>query len=65
MDWKSAFLDSLTDTVKLVGPVISCEGVEFDSGSAKNAHVQSYVVAMDRVRFSCTVGIHRRHAANV
>ena len=44
----------LSPTVKLVGPVISCEGAPFKGQSNDkwklNPAVQSYAVAMDQVR---------------
>ncbi|GMH41199.1 hypothetical protein BSKO_09109 [Bryopsis sp. KO-2023] len=53
MHWTEPFLSKLNDEVKLVGPTISCEGAPLhkgdDSVSRRNPHVQSYLVATDRV----------------
>lgn len=51
--WHDLFFNRLSDHVKLVGPTISCEGSPFE-GNAKgewrtNPHVQSYVLATDKV----------------
>lgn len=52
MHWTEAFTGSLTDTVKLVGPTISCVGVPFAANISnewrKVAHVQSYAMATDQ-----------------
>ena len=56
--WHELITSRLTDTVKLVGPTISCEGSPRDGNVngewRTNPHVQSYVLATDQVR---TVGI--------
>ena len=53
MHWTQPFLRRLTREVKLVGPTISCEGSPLDGNMngvwRRNPHVQSYVVATDRV----------------
>lgn len=51
--WQDLFFNKLSDHVKLVGPTISCEGSPWQ-GNAKgewrtNPHVQSYVLATDKV----------------
>jgi hypothetical protein len=48
--WTRPLLNKLSDTVKLVGPTINCEGSESEGGKWKqNPHVQSFVVATDQV----------------
>ncbi|KAI7836092.1 hypothetical protein COHA_010020 [Chlorella ohadii] len=51
--WQDLFFDKLTDHVKLVGPTISCEGSPWQGNAAGewriNPHVQSYVLATDKV----------------
>ena len=52
--WHEHITSRINDTVKLVGPTISCEGSPKD-GKANgewrtNPHVQSYVLATDQVR---------------
>jgi hypothetical protein len=54
MHWTEPFVSKLTSKVKLVGSTISCEGVLFNGGIRRNAHVQSYIVATDQVRILCT-----------
>lgn len=55
MHWSRAFTGRLTPDVKLVGSTISCEATLKDGdatkGSRQNAHVQSYAMATDQVRF--------------
>ncbi|KAL4428545.1 hypothetical protein ABPG75_002634 [Micractinium tetrahymenae] len=51
--WQDLFFNKLDDHIKLVGPTISCEGSPWQ-GNAKgewrtNPHVQSYVLATDKV----------------
>lgn len=51
--WTAPFLRRIQGDVKLVGPTISCEGSPLDGDLQgkwrRNPHVQSYVVATDRV----------------
>lgn len=51
--WSDVLLSKVTDTVKLVGPTINCEGSppsgNVDGEWRRNPHVQSYLVATDRV----------------
>ena len=51
--WQDIFTSRITDSVKLVGSTISCEGSPKDGNvSAEwrtNPHVQSYIVATDKV----------------
>lgn len=53
MHWADVLFSKLNDEVKLVGPTINCEGSPLggDVGGTwrRNPHVQSYVVATDRV----------------
>eukprot|EP00891_Asterochloris_glomerata_P006722 jgi/Astpho2/6722/Aster-06741 len=53
--WQATLTSKLSDTVKLVGPTISCEGSPkdgiVDGEWRTNPHVQSYVVATDQVGF--------------
>lgn len=52
--WTQPFLRRLVGNVKVVGPTISCEGSPINGDMQgkwrRNPHVQSYVVATDRVR---------------
>ena len=52
--WHELITSRITDTVKLVGPTISCEGSPQDGNVngqwRTNPHVQSYVLATDQVR---------------
>ena len=52
--WQATLISKLSDTVKLVGPTISCEGSPkdgiVDGEWRTNPHVQSYVVATDQAR---------------
>ena len=54
MHWTQPFISRLSSDIKLVGPTISCEGSPLDGDMRgqwrRNPHVQSYVVATDRVR---------------
>lgn len=51
--WSDVLFSKLSDTVKLVGPTINCEGApekgDVNAHWRKNPHVQSYLVATDRV----------------
>ena len=51
--WTDILFSKLTDTVKLVGPTINCEGSpekgDVNGVWRKNPHVQSYLVATDQV----------------
>lgn len=51
--WTEPFTRRLSDTVKFVGPTISCEGSPLNGDMRgkwrRNPHVQSYVVATDMV----------------
>ena len=51
--WHELITSRITDTVKLVGPTISCEGSPKDGNVngewRTNPHVQSYVLATDQV----------------
>lgn len=51
--WADVLFSKLNDEVKLVGPTINCEGSPLSGNPAstwrRNPHVQSYVVATDRV----------------
>jgi hypothetical protein len=51
--WTDVLFSKLSDTVKLVGPTINCEGAPFNGDPQqhwrKNPHVQSYLVATDQV----------------
>lgn len=51
--WADVLLSKLNDQVKLVGPTINCEGSPLHGDAAntwrRNPHVQSYVVATDRI----------------
>jgi hypothetical protein len=53
MHWTDHLLRKLSDTVKLVGPTINCEGAPYKGDPTlhyrKNPHVQSFVVATDQV----------------
>lgn len=53
MAWHKLLTARLSNTIKLVGPVVSCEGTPFKGNAAStwktNPHVQSYTLAMDRV----------------
>lgn len=53
ISWQELLLNKITSTVKLVGPTISCEGSPFEGNIAgewrTNPHVQSYVIATDKV----------------
>lgn len=53
MRWHELITSRITDTVKLVGPTISCEGSPKDGNVngewRTNPHVQSYVLATDQV----------------
>ena len=47
--WTKHLVSMLDDSVKLVGPTISCEPAKSRAGDIRfNPHVQSYVVATDR-----------------
>ncbi len=52
--WHELITSRITDTVKLVGPTISCEGSPQDGNVngqwRTNPHVQSYVLATDQAR---------------
>ena len=52
LPWHRLLTQRLTHDVKLVGPVISCEGSPFQGNVTAywrtNPHVQSYVLAMDQ-----------------
>ena len=52
--WQDLLISRITKDVKLVGPTISCEGSPKEGNVngewRTNPHVQSYVVATDRVR---------------
>ena len=52
LPWHRLLTQRLTGEVKLVGPVISCEGSPFQGNVTDhwrtNPHVQSYVLAMDQ-----------------
>lgn len=54
--WHELITGRITDSVKLVGPTISCEGSPKDGNVdgewRTNPHVQSYVLATDQVRHS-------------
>jgi hypothetical protein len=54
--WSDVLFSKLSDTVKLVGPTINCEGAPEKGDVAapwrKNPHVQSYLVATDQVGLS-------------
>ena len=56
MHWTDVFISKITDTVKLVGPTINCEGSPLkgnvDAHWRRNPHVQSYTVATDQVGLS-------------
>eukprot|EP00775_Hariotina_reticulata_P012780 gene12780-12909_t len=58
--WMSAFTSKLTDTVKLVGSTISCEGSPLHGHQRgrwrRNPHVQSYAVATDAVGLHLLIG---------
>ena len=45
--WIEVLTGKLTETVKLVGPVISCGGMKWNESVRQNPHVQSYVMATD------------------
>lgn len=47
--WSRAFTDRITADVKLVGPTISCEGIEKGTSIRHNPHTQSYLLATDQV----------------
>ena len=51
--WADVLFSKITEEVKLVGPTINCEGSPQGGNPAntwrKNPHVQSYVVATDRI----------------
>lgn len=51
--WQDIFISRLSDSIKLVGPTISCEGSPKDgdvNGTWRtNPHVQSYVVVTDKI----------------
>ena len=53
LKWQDVLTSRLTDDIKLVGPTISCEGSpkggDKDGEWRTNPHVQSYVVATDKV----------------
>lgn len=63
LHWAEPFLSRLSSTVKLVGPTISCEGTPLDGDMKgvwrRNPHVQSYVVATDRVGLQLLINDHR------
>ena len=50
--WHRLLTQRLSEEVKLVGPVISCEGAAYRGNTTglwrANPHVQSYVMAMDQ-----------------
>ena len=50
--WHRLLTQRLSEEVKLVGPVISCEGAAYRGNTTgiwrTNPHVQSYVLAMDQ-----------------
>ena len=50
--WHTLLTRRLSEEIKLVGPVISCEGAAYRGNTTghwrKNPHVQSYVLAMDQ-----------------
>ena len=52
LSWHRLLTQRLTQDVKLVGPVISCEGSPYQGNVTAdwrtNPHVQSYVLAMDQ-----------------
>lgn len=52
MTWHRLLTRRLSNTIKLVGPIISCEGAAHRGNLSDvwrtNPHVQSYVLAMDR-----------------
>lgn len=52
LPWHRLLTQRLSKDVKLVGPVISCEGSPFQGNVSDhwrtNPHVQSYVLAMDQ-----------------
>lgn len=52
LPWHRLLTQRLTSDIKLVGPVISCEGSPFQGNVSDhwrtNPHVQSYVLAMDQ-----------------
>lgn len=52
LPWHRLLTQRLTQDVKLVGPVISCEGSPYQGNVTAdwrtNPHVQSYVLAMDQ-----------------
>lgn len=54
LSWQRILTDRVTDHVKLVGPTISCEGSPPGGRVTEpwraNPHVQSYVLATDKVR---------------
>ena len=55
MHWTRVFTDAITDTVKLVGPSISCENFCFtppggEKTCRQHPHIQSVAVATDAVR---------------
>lgn len=54
MRWHELITSRITDTVKMVGPTISCEGSPKDGNVngewRTNPHVQSYVLATDQVQ---------------
>lgn len=56
LTWQDALLSQLSESVRLVGPTISCEGSPFQGDVTgdwrANPHVQSYVVATDRAGFA-------------
>ena len=56
--WHRLLTARIDDTVKLVGPVISCEGTPLKGDASKkwraHPHVQSYTLAMDKVPHHCT-----------
>ena len=60
LHWTEVFTSRLSDSVKLVGSTISCEGAwkggVLTGEFRQNPHVQSYVVAMDQVGFFLLVG---------
>lgn len=58
--WTSVLTSRLSDGVKMVGATISCEaswkGGVLTGEKRQNPHVQSYLLAMDQVRFVGVVG---------
>ena len=58
--WHELITSRITDSVKLVGPTISCEGSPQDGNVngvwRTNPHVQSYVLATDQVRIPVQAG---------